>query len=452
MALENYDNDSAVERQVLEVLRERSGEVRGNLVIETDQGVNHGASETAAAFGLLSSKVYNEKNTNKSRRRNRRVDVDNLVTAEDKLYQGLDDLGADNVTTSEVNVELPASPDSGHLVLESEIKFIDEKNGIKVTKAVPAWQPRTDTIKADAEAEGEDTTITKQVVQSSDAWPTRTINTIYARRIQIGPGKFQQAVKVAASRPTLVSSEEEPTTGKKVTVTRTIHDSAPSFSTNGTARFVKNVKHAGKDRWLQVVREIDSSILSTTFQEYHPVEYIFPAYLDEDTPFLIFQADTDQTLINSLRSSSQRLRVPCLFETTYHTTLPTLASIFQFKPVDIRLRTPDGVVDESGVLTDGAVISFRLKATPEYIAGLFESYKRGDISWTTYLSRVSGADVDFEFPASDPSTTEYKALMGTTVLIADDMMRWKYNLYRRTKVWMTIPDLATSLDGSIAYS
>jgi len=448
----NPDNNAAIEGKNLEVLREQSAETNGNVEYEIDTQVNHRGEVSEPAFGLLSSKVYNEKNSNKSRRRNRFVDKDNLVTAEDKAYAGLDDLGADSTTETREYVELPASPDSGHLVVESGIKFLNEKNGLKMTKSVAAWQPRTVRNTADPEADGEATTTTKQVVQSGDAWPTRTVNTISLTRTQIGDAKFLQTLKVADSRPTLVSSEEESTTGKKITVTRTIHASAPSFSDDGTPRFVKSVKHAGKDRWLQVVREIDDSILTTTFQEYHPVEYIFPAYLDEDTPFLLFQADEDQTLINSLRSASQRLRVPCLFETTYHTTLPTLSSIFQFKPVDIKLRTPDGLIEESNVLTDGAVISFRLKATQAYLDALFEKYKRGDISWTTYLARSSGADVDFEFPPSSPTTTAYKALMGSVVLIADDMTRWKYNLFRRTKVWMKIPDLATDLSGSINYS
>lgn len=450
----NPDNNAAIDGKTLEAVRQRSAEVNGNVVIETDKQVNHGADVTAPEFGLLESTVYNEKNSNKSRRKDRRIDVENLVTATDKAHQGLESMGADSLTITRDYVELPAAePDSGHLVVESEISFIDEKNGLKTTKAVDSWQPRVSKNQADPEADGEATTLTKRVVAAADAWPVRTLSTLSATRTQIGEDKFLQAVKVLDSaRTPLVSTEEEPTTGKKVTITRTIHDSAPAFNVDGTARFVTSVKHAGKDRWVKTVREIDPSILTTTFQEYHPVEYLFPAYLDEDTPFLIFEAAEDQTLINTLRSASQRLRVPCLFEITYHATLPTLSSIFQFKPVDIVLRTPEGAISEQNVLTDGAVITFRLKATPEYLQALFEKYKRGDISWATYLERSPGADVSFEFPASSPTTTAYKALMNNVVLIADDMMRWKYNLYRRVKVWMKIPDLATSLDGSISYS
>lgn len=446
----NPDNNAAIKGKSIEVLRQRSAEVDGNEVIETDQQVNHHEDVNEPEFGLLDSKVYNEGNSNKSRRRNRRINVDNLVTATDQAHQGLESLGADTLEISRSYVELPgATPDSGHLVLESEIQFIDEKNGKKTTKSVEAWQPRVTVNKADPEADGEVTTTTQQVVAAADAWPARTLNTVSAVRTQIGQDKFRQVVKVADSRPTMVSSEEEPTTGKKVTTTRTILDSAPSFADDGTPRFVTTVKHAGKDRWLKVVREIDDSILSTTFQEHHPVEYYFPAYLDEDQPFIILDFADDRTIINTLKSSAQRLRVPCLFETTYHTTLPTLSTIFQFKPVDITLRTTDGVVDERGVLTDGATITITVEANRDKLS---EQLQAGAITYAQYMAAVDGYDAVFEFPPSSPSTTEYKALMDTVVLIADDMIRWKYNLYRRTKVWMKIPDLATNLDGSLSYS
>jgi hypothetical protein len=453
MGMINPDNDAAIDGKLLEVLHERSEETFGNTVVETDQQVNHGADPSSSAFGLISSRVYNEKNSNKSRRRNRTINTASLVSAVDKAYTGLESIGADSITETRSYVELPAAaPDSGHLVVESNVKFLNSKNGLKTTQTVAAWQPRTSRNIADDAADGEATTTTKQVVQASDAWPTRTLNTLSLTREQLGDAKFLQVHKVADSRPVLVSSEEESTTGKKVTVTRSIHASAPSFADDGTPRFVKNVKHVGKDRWLQVVREIDDSILTTTFQEYHPVEYIFPAYLDETTPFLVFQAGYDQSLINSLRSASQRLRVPCLFETTYHSSLPTLSSIFQFKPVDIKLRTSDGVFDESNVITDGGIITFILKPTSQALAILGAQYQNNQITLQQYINTAMGNYVQFEFPPSSPTTTEYKALMGTVVLVADDMTRWKYNLYRRTKVWMKLPNLATDLSGSINYS
>lgn len=446
----NPDNNAAIKGKSIEVLRQRSAEVDGNEVFETDQQVNHHEDVNEPEFGLLDSKVYNEGNSNKSRRRNRRIDIDNLVTATDQAHQGLESLGADTLQITKDYVELPAAvPDSGHLVLESEIQFIDEKNGKKTTKSVESWEPRTVRNEADAEADGEATTTTKQVVAAADAWPARTLNTVSASRTQIGLDKFLQTVKVADSRPTLVSSEEEPMTGKKVTTTKTILDTAPAFADDGTPRFVTTVKHAGKDRWLKVVREIDDSILTTTYQEYHPVEYFFPSYLDEDQPFIILDFADDRTIMNTLKSSSQRLRVTCLFETTYHATLPTLSSIFQFKPVDITLRTTDGFIDERGVITDGATITITIDSNQTKLA---IQLQEKEITFQEYMQLINGYEAEFEFPPSSPSTTEYKALMGTNVLIADDMIRWKYNLYRRTKVWMKIPDLDTNLDGNLNYS
>lgn len=450
----NPANNSAIDGKSLETLRQRSAEVGGNVVIETDQQVNHGVEVSDPAFGLLEASVYNEKNSNKSRRKDRRVDVDNLVTATDLAHQGLENLGADELTITKDYVELPAATtDSGHLVLESEVKFLDEKNGLKTTKAVSAWTPRITKIQSDPEADGGATTTTKQVVTAASAFPARTIATLSAVRTQIGEDKYLQVVKVLDStRPVLVSQEEESSTGKKVTTTRTILDSAPTFDDDGTARFLKSVKQISSDRWLQTVREIDDSILSTTFQEYHPVEYTFPPYLDETTPFLIQTTTDDQILINTLRSAGQRLRVPCLFETTYHTTLPSLSSIFQFKPVDIELRIPEGGISERGVLTDGAVFTFKVNPSEAEMQKLLAQVQQGVITYLQYFEAIQSRDITLEFPPSDPTVTEYKALMGNTVLIADDMMRWKYNLYRRVKVWMRMPNLDLDLSGNISYS
>lgn len=252
--------------------------------------------------------------------------------------------------------------------------------------------------------------------------------------------------------PTLVSQEEEAQTGKKVTTTRTFHSTEPDIGTTGVGRFVESVKQVSTRLWAKTVREIDASILTDTFYEQHPVEFYFPPYLDEDEPFVILQVEKGQSLINTIRSASQRLRVPCLFEITYLTSPPALSDVFQFKPVDIELRTPDGVVSERGVITDGATISFNLELSDAEKVKYAQQVSFGSLSLSAYLAALEGKAVEFDFPPSSPSTTEYKALMGTNVLIADDVTRWKFNLYRRAKVWMKMPNLALNLDGSLSYS
>lgn len=461
----NPDNNDAIHGKSLVVRHEQSEETRGNTHVTYDKQVNHGEAPLPVKFGRLKSVVYNERNSNKSRREDVCVDTEDLFEPNSVTNNGFDQggmVGGEQLIVVEGLVDTTNGLDNqdvindllqqGYKIIEDKVEPKDRVHGWRTTTLVHDWEVRTDTIIADAEAEGEDTTVTRQIVEASTPWPTRTINTIAASQRHVGNDKFLRTIKTAASRPALISFEEEGTTGKRVKITKTVHATDPGFSENGTARFVESVRQAGKDRWLKVEREIDPSILSTTFQEWHPVEYIFPAYLDEDQPFVIMQADEDQTIINTLRSSSQRLKVPCLFEITYHATLPTLSTIFQFKPVDIVLRTPDGLVNETGVLTDGAIITFRLKVSDQEHDRLGALYANGALSEVGFSNALKGSDVNFEFPPSSPTTSEYKALMNTIVLIADDIVRWKYNLYRRVKVWMRIPDLATNLDGNIGYS
>ncbi len=432
----------------------------GNKVTVIDRQVNEGDQPLDSEFGLRSSEIYNEKNTNFSRRKDEWLDIDDLFTKTSARENGLENLGADQVITTSRIVDLASAEadtyvNQGNLVLDSNVEQLDRSHGRLTEKTVAAWQPRVKTIKADADAQGRDTTETIQVVAAAAAWPTRDAKTIALVRNQIGYDKFLQTLKElvipegvveADYWPTLTSYEEEPVTGKKVTVARSILTSAPTFDTNATPGEVDSVKQVSTDRWIRVLRTIDASVLTpTTFTEYHTIEYRFPAYLDPNTP-VMQQVVTTPTgassrLINILKTSEQRLRINCLFETTYHSTQPTTDEIFQFKPIDLRINTSDGTIAESGVLTDGFTV----------VLG-------------TVLAMGSPQDVVVTIPPSNPTTTDYLTLMGfagtvgdfvpnppAVVLIADDVSKWKYNLWKRTKIKLRMPNLALSLEGSLTY-
>lgn len=449
--MQNPDNDRAVHGKVLETFRAQSAETNGDTQWVEERMVNHGEEPLDATFGLLESKVTNERNANKSRRTDRYMDTDDVHELTGREYDGMQALGAATVVVREKTVDITngaaAHVESGNTIMSSEVKALDRVHGRRTTKEVTAWAAMVSENAADTRADGEATTTTEQVVAGATAWPARTINTVELTRKQIGDDKFRQVHVEADSRPTLTSYEEEPTTGLKVTVARSLSATDPA-GTFGAAGVVRSVKHVAKDRWLLTTRTIDSSITSTVFYEYHPVEFSFPSYLDADEPFIILEIENNQTLINTLKSSPQRLKIPCLFEIRYYATLPTLSDTFQFKPVDISLRTADGPINENGVLTDGATITLRI--TPN-IEILNQKFAQGTITYAQYLTMANGYDVDFEFPPSSPTTTEYLAIMGTNKLIAHDVIKWKYNLYREVKVWMKVPNLATDLSGSLIY-
>ena len=481
-----------------ETLRIQDESTEGNTKWSEDQLVREGDLPLPAVFGMTSSRVYNERNKNKSRREDTFIDTTDLHTLENVETDGLSELGADDiqVDTKVVNVTTGTAGllSSGNLVLEDSIQELDRVHGRQSTKTVAAWEPRTTVTKKDPDAGGEDTIDTRQVVANATAWPTATETTLGLSRQQIGEDKFLQSHKVAAALgdtteentfgasgcpttttttreattfvmpattlamvnqtlsksdghgktysvtvldsgwPTLVSSEEEPTTGMKVTSTKTVLDAAPAFSTTGTGRFMSMVNHTGCGRWTKTVKEIHADILTTTFTEFHSVDYSFPAYLDESNPFWIINLGSN-VVVNSVRASSHRFKIPCRFDITYHTTVPVASEVFQFKPVDVVLRANDFTINERKVITDGATLSLRMPVVEE--------------GGTNTLSD----EISFEFPASSPTTTAYKVLMAdnTEVLIADDASRWKYNLWRRVKVIMPMPDLTQGLDGSLIY-
>ena len=406
---------------------------KGDTVETRDRMVNHDEDLSTPTYGVLSEEIYDSGNVNKSRKRTTTWDSANAYSLPDKTHRGLEEMGAREVTSTRTMVPAGTATTEGHLILEDRVRDIDQVHAEQVQITVEAWQETTRENQRDPRAGGARTVERRQVVQEADAWPTEDGDTIELSRREIGPDKFLQVnLRAEDGWPTLVSYEEEPTTGKQVTVTRDVVTSAPTFSVDGDPRFVESIREATEGHWARTIREIEATILTDTWTEWHNVDFYFPAYLDEDDPFLV-QDMGDSTLINALKSSDLRVKIPCKFDITYHTSAQVPSEIFQFKPVDIRLNTPYMAVHEDNVITDGATITFRAPASAYYASG-FEL-------------------VTFQFPASSPTTTEWKAMMATNEekLIADESTRWKYNLYKRVRVYLRMPDLRNGLDGSLYY-
>lgn len=476
----NPNPENAVRGPVVETRRVQDASTEGNTEWTERQMVQHGSEPLDGVFGLLKSEIQNERNTNKSFREDVYVDVDDLHTLPAQEHKGLDELGGENVVVSkslvDITTAMPAE-ERGNLIVNDKVVAKDRFHAAKEKVTVEAWEPRTIVTKGDADAGGVDSTVTKQVVAGATAWPTPTANTMLLRREQIGYDKYLQTQKdsnttqgTMSSRnalgvlscetlteekkvplsftfpaktidtvaqtlkqldgfnalysrttlvdgwPTLVSYEEESTTGMKVTITRTVHGTDPGL-TSGVARTVGDVDHTGCDRWTKTVRVIHADILTTTFTEYHTVEYFFPAYLDPTTPFTMSPG------IKANKSGSFSLKVPCKFETTYLSAPPAPAEIFQFIPISLDVN----------IYASGTGGEYRLRI-PNVIcnSGTFTAY--------------SGI-IDFTIPASKPTSTELASYMSsrTELLIAEDTTKWKYNLWKRTKVWLKMPDRRLTL-------
>jgi hypothetical protein len=508
--IRNYSPQDATRGKALVSEIGPNAETRGNTHTVIDQLVEHGAEPLRPRFGLLQSRVYNERNANKSRREDTFVDVYDLQELATTEAKGLEELGADDVTTTTSLVDATTTtPTHDFLRISDKIVQTDRNHADREIRTVESWNPRVDRIVNSPEGGGNDLFIRRQVVRHDDPIPTGS-NIEAFKREQIGQDKYldtytyadgghgtlttednfgvESCKTVTETRkvpldfelpaksidtvaeslqqidghkkiytktilpngwPQLVSYEEEPVTGKRVEVTRTIHGTEPTVAVNGAARRVVSVRHTGCDRWTKVIREIDPSILTETFYEYHSVEYDFPSYLDPDTPFVIHSLGGGKELINAVKSSPHRFKIPCRFEITYHTSAPTAAEVFQFKPVTIEVDIPGRSIRER-VITDALTITT-------------------DVFNEAYINVVTGnpppayaiTEVTFNFPASYPTATNYIKLMRGEpftdndppheALILEDSSRWKYNLWRRVRVYMKFPDLTQALDDSLIY-
>jgi hypothetical protein len=269
------------------------------------------------------------------------------------------------------------------------------------------------------------------LVETGYTMPAATWLTAISTLVELGNGLSRYTRADVSSWPEYVDLEEDPTTGLEVTVTRTIVNRAspPTFGA-GTPRYVNNIKWIDAYKGLQVKRMIHSDILTEEWEEFHGVKYYFPAYMEPSAPFSLLDDGAGNWVLTPNKSSDVNVTVPCRFLITYHTTPQVPDEIFQFKPVDLHLYSPQFRVLESDVLCDEGTLSFPLV---DYGA-------------------PSIFHLEWALPASSPTATEFTgSLVGTEQLIADDCIRWNYNLYRRTRVYMKIPNFNLGLGASLSY-
>ena len=402
-------------------------------------------------FGVLNSVVEND-GENAARARHTMVifDYDDLYTLDAKDRKILDSLGAGQAITKNDWVDategLPDPPEETLLRVDSSIQRIDRAHAKQSYTDVSEWCPRVSINEMDARAQGGRTRTTKQVVANDFEIPAsdNTFNTIDLGLAYLGKAKKEYTkVEVLDDYIDLNSEEEEPETGLKVSVTRELRNAKPVI-TAGTARIVDSQQRVDRLRWLLTQREIEQAILydseqgewdvnPTVWTEYHNVRYYFPSYLNPDAPFDIANHGAGGYVLVTNRSSDHNFSVPCRFEITYHAVQPNADEVFQFKPIDMKLQaSTHSIVNERDVLVDGGTLRF------------YHTFNNAD-------GESEGIHINYEFPDSSPTATEYLELMGTEVLIGSENSRWKFNLWKRVKIYMTIPNLQSGLGGSLIY-
>jgi hypothetical protein len=413
--------------QELEIERKSDASTKGSVIVTTDQAVQYGSVPEDPEYLKLEDTVYNDKNSNQSRRRT--VTIEEAYTNTSGKVKALEELGAERVIVTVQPVDLTsqaaltAAGANSLTLLESDVKRLDQVNGEKTTVNVESWQQRIKETFNDPELYGGHRKEYKQV-KALDAAFDVVSNTLTKQRIQLDSAKELQIITAISGgggegpggSGVYTDYEEEPTSGKRVVVTRELVASSAELPEDALPGLVVTLNQITDDLALKVTRTIDETILEDTFTEYHHVDFYFPAYLDAVRPILFLGGNMSPN-----KSGDQNLKMPCRFEVTYHETAQGPDTIFQFKTIDLYLVSPNVKFIVNDVISDDGAYHFTF-----------------------------GSSFYWEWFGSSPTTTEYLALMGEEVLISDDTVKWKYNLWRRTKIFMTLPELSEGF-GDITY-
>ncbi len=430
------------EYDTFEILVKRDEETGGDLEVTTMRMVAEGKRPDAQVFGVLEDSVINERNKNRSRQTTRTFDTGNI---HERVSKETGDQGTVvTVSSKRVDISGGVTPPAlgSHLWLSSKIDALDTVHGRQETRQVDSW-PLLETVRPDdPDAQGFRTVEYSQIVAIDAPLPTPTAQLMRVQRQQIS--KHQSVLtykKKTDPWETFTDYEFEPETGKLVTVTRQILTIDPGPSESAQPARIETVRRIDQFRWLRVRRQLHETILDTgtawnatptsggLYTEWHAAEHYFPSILFPGSIAGLAMGGTSILMIGT--TSDQTLNVPHRFDITYHKKpqTPDYANLFQFYTVDVNFRASPLGFSLSNIITDPFTLYFRLG----YISGQ-----------TSFAGSVPTASEMFPGQAYGP---------GTFHMIADQTERWKFNLWRRTKVHMRMANLVGGSFGTaIGYA
>ena len=259
----------------IEAQRVKSAETTGKTLVTTDQEVAHGYQPDAPVFGELEKRVVNGGNINKSREQVTGFDPSDVGTLSHAQLKGLDRLGGETVLTTESHVDLTDSTTEDELseqdltLINEKLNQVNETNAVSVVNRVDSWRPRTLTKHTDDNLFGATTNSTAQVIAVGTPVETGS-DIIEVVDQQLDDAKMLRTVVraenyVSDSEPigTFTSFEEEPITGRRVTVERAIFLAEPATTADmSIARRTESVVQSSDNVWTRLRKTIDSSILT----------------------------------------------------------------------------------------------------------------------------------------------------------------------------------------------
>lgn len=202
---------------------------------------------------------------------------------------------------------------------------------------------------------------------------------------------------------TLYDYEWDEETRSWLTVTREILARTMATSPDAPSQRTEvSYRALGTAFAMRTNRTIGAAILTgTRTTSYRYIDYTFPRL---HLGVYAFLTGEDAFFWNDFRAPfSKKIRVK--IEVSYHTSSPTPATLWQIIPKEAEFS--------------GGILNYAL---PTCLTD-------GDTITKTKL----GVTEEFTFGASSPTRSQYEAAIGTWKLINEEIVEWRFGLYRRTQ-------------------
>jgi len=200
--------------------------------------------------------------------------------------------------------------------------------------------------------------------------------------------------------------EYDPETWCKITTVRTISDTQLTTQAAGTE---VNSKQIGNGLFLNVVRTIDDTCIDAGYSLPRSVPFDIPRILTD----LEFAVGTDglSLTVNPIARGGYRRQLAGTLEVSFTDTVPTPGTVFQIIPRRIQYDGTYFNLPFGDMVTD---------------------------AWTNVGSTGGTFTETVSWAASVPSTTDYLAQIGDSVLFTEDTTKWRFQKYRTARQYVTL--------------
>ena len=360
----------------------------------TDQEVPHASAASTISYGVVDAQVKNERNSHRSRK---------LTT----------------VATSQVTV-------------------VDKVLGTawdQLQRFAVSW------------------TVTKDMVSSSSV-PTSGLYVVVGENREHNPSNFKRDIYTVSAWQTLTRYEDDPETGKRVTVAESVVAHGTSVPTSTTTVFYEQ-RQVDAERDILTTITLPSAFDRTTYQT---IQFTWPALLavwdGTSNPTAAVAADiaTGSTVEDATGRTVFYLSTPLRESFTELTEVRVREQIISASAAATLLAATDNPAsfgDAESLGTDSLrAVLWNPRPRDFSYDGLMVELRISNVLTDTIALTFSAASGDtyygygfsesFTITRSNISATEYIAVIGSLVCIEDQIEPWKYGLYKRRRTSVVV--------------